>query len=75
MHIGSPCLRGLCHHRGGVSPKRLYICSVLSMCGRCPRREQGAHVGASPPLSRSPGCGGGGAPPKGMWPPAEPPTP
>jgi hypothetical protein len=45
------------------------------MCGRCPRREHGAHVGASPPLSRSLGCGGGGTPPKGLCPPAEPPTP
>jgi hypothetical protein len=62
--------------RGGGSPKRLCIYSVLSMCGRCPRREQSAHVGVSPPLSRSPGCGGGGGtPPKGLWPPAEPPTP
>jgi hypothetical protein len=48
---------------------------VLSVCGRCPRRERSAHAGASPPLSRSLGCGGGGAPPKGLWPPAEPPTP
>jgi hypothetical protein len=60
---------------GGGSPERLSIYSVLSMCGRCPRREQSAHVGASPPLSRSLGCGGGGAPPKGLCPPAEPPTP
>jgi hypothetical protein len=42
---------------------------------RCPRRERSAHVGASPPLSRRLGCGGGGTPPKGLWPPAEPPTP
>jgi hypothetical protein len=59
----------------GLSPKRLCIYSLLSMCGCCPHREQSAHVGASPPLPRSLGCGGGGAPPKGLWPPAEPPTP
>jgi hypothetical protein len=45
------------------------------MRGRCPHRGQSAHVGASPPLPRSLGCGGGGTPPKGLWPPAEPPTP
>jgi hypothetical protein len=50
-----------------LSPKRLCIYSVLSLCdrvavavARCPRREQSAHVGASPPLSHSPGGGGGG---------------
>ena len=42
---------------------------------RPPRRERSAHVGAPPPLPRSPGCGGGGTQPKGLWPPAEPPTP
>jgi hypothetical protein len=41
----------------------LLVQMLLSMCGRCPRREQSAHVGASPPLSRSPGRGGGGTPP------------
>jgi hypothetical protein len=45
------------------------------MCGRCTPREQSAHVGASPPNSRSMGCGGEGTPPKGLWAPAEPPTP
>jgi hypothetical protein len=40
---------------GGLSPKRLCIYSLLSMCGRYPRREQSAHVGAPPPLPRSPG--------------------
>jgi hypothetical protein len=53
---------------GGLSPKRLCIDSLLSMRGRCPHREQveSAHVGASPPLPRSLGCGGGGTPPKGL---------
>jgi hypothetical protein len=60
---------------GFKSPKRLCIYSLLSVRGRYPRREQSAHVGASPPLPRSLGYGGGRTPPKGMWPPAEPPTP
>jgi hypothetical protein len=49
---------------GGGSPKRLCIYSLLSMSGRCPHREQSAHVGESQALPRSPGCGGGGAPHK-----------
>jgi hypothetical protein len=49
----------------GLSPKRLCTYSVLSMCVRCPRRERSAHVGASPPVSRSPGCGGGAGGAKG----------
>jgi hypothetical protein len=55
------------HLVGGI-----YVCWAA---GRCPRRERSAHVGASPPLSRSLGCGGWGVPPKGLCPPAEPPTP
>jgi hypothetical protein len=51
-----------------------FVYSVLSMCGRCPRREQSAHVGASPPLSRSL-RGRPPAPAACLCPPAEPPTP
>jgi hypothetical protein len=44
---------------GGYRLSALCIYSLLSMRGRCPHREQSAHVGASPPLPRSLGCGGG----------------
>jgi hypothetical protein len=47
------------------------------MCARCTLRARSAHSRRSarpPPLSRSPGCGGGGALPKERA-PAEPPTP
>jgi hypothetical protein len=66
--VAKPAWPRLPRGGGGLSPKRLCIYSLLSMCGCCPRREQSAHVGASPPPPRSLGCGGGGTPPKGLWP-------
>jgi hypothetical protein len=71
----TPALRSGGGGGGGLSPKRKCRYSLGALCGLCPHREQSAHVGASPPFPRSLGCGGGGTPPKGLWPPAEPPTP
>jgi hypothetical protein len=36
---------------GGLSPKRLCIYPLLSMCGCCPHREQSAHGGGGAALA------------------------
>jgi hypothetical protein len=67
--------------RGACASNPCFLCAAAALSvSEALTCSRGAHVGASPApprslASRNLGCGGGGTPPKGLCPPAEPPTP